>query len=84
MFARARWVVKGGQVIVRDGELVDAFPPAGGGMEYLGRTFCVAPPWDAGIENTLRAHFEAAYTIAFDNYPVQDEYVPYPEVVPCT
>jgi len=74
MFARARFVVKGGRIVVRDGELVDAFP---------GRTFCVAPAWDACIEKALRTHFDASYTISFDNYPVQDEYVPYPEVVPC-
>jgi formylmethanofuran dehydrogenase subunit A len=74
-FSRARFVIKGGRIVVRDGELVDAFP---------GRTFCVAPTWDARIEDVLRAHFEGSYTIAFDNYPVQDEYVPYREVVPCT
>jgi formylmethanofuran dehydrogenase subunit A len=75
MFSRARFVVKGGRIVVRDGELVDAFP---------GRTFCVAPAWDVRIEQALRAHFETSYTIAYDNYPVQDEYVPYREVVPCT
>jgi formylmethanofuran dehydrogenase subunit A len=74
MFSCARFVVKGGRIVVRDGELVDAFP---------GRTFCVAPPWDARIEQALRTHFEASYTIAFDNYPVQNEYVPFCEVVPC-
>ena len=74
MFSRASWVVKGGRVVIREGELVDAFP---------GRTFCVAPPWDARIESALRAHFEASYTVSFDNYPVQDEYVPHSEVVPC-
>ena len=74
MFSRARFVLKGGRIVVREGELVDAFP---------GRTFCVTPPWDVHIEAALRAHFEAAYTIAFENYPVQDEYVPTPEVVPC-
>lgn len=74
MFSRARFVVKDGRFVVRDGELVDTLP---------GRSFCVAPSWDGQIEEALRAHFEGAYTIAFQNYPVQDEYVPYREVVPC-
>jgi formylmethanofuran dehydrogenase subunit A len=74
MFSRARFVVKSGRIVVRDGELVDAFP---------GRTFCVAPPWGVQIEGALRAHFEASYTIAFDNYPVQDEYLPRQEEISC-
>ncbi len=74
-FARARFVLKGGRVVVRDGVLVDAFP---------GRTFGVAPAWDSRIEDALRAYFEGAYTISLDNYPVQDEYVPDLEVISCS
>ncbi len=74
MFSRACYVVKDGRVVVRDGELVEDFP---------GRTFCVAPPWDRGVEADVRAHFERAYTVAFENYPVQDEYLPHNEVVAC-
>jgi len=74
MFSRACYVVKDGRVVVRDGELVEDFP---------GRTFCVAPPWDRGIEADVRAYFERAYTVAFENYPVQDEYLPHNEVVAC-
>jgi formylmethanofuran dehydrogenase subunit A len=74
MFRRARHVIKGGQVVVRDGELVAA-PP--------GRTWCVAPPWDRGLEPELRAYFERACTVGLDNYPVQDAYLPHIELVPC-
>jgi len=74
MFARPRYVLKSGQVVVRDGQLV---------REQPGRTLYVAPPYDAGIEKALRAHFEECYTISFDNYPVAPEYLPHGEIVPC-
>ena len=74
MFSRAHYVVKSGRVVVREGRLVGACP---------GRTLHVAPPWDQGIKRDVRAYFERAYTVAFDNYPVQDEYLPYCEVIPC-
>jgi len=74
MFARPRYVLKGGEVVVRDGQLVRELP---------GRTLYVAPPYDPGIEADLRAHFEECYTISFDNYPVAPEYLPHGQVVPC-
>ena len=74
MFARPRYVLKSGQVVVRDGQLVRELP---------GRTLYVAPPYDAGIEKALRAHFEECYTISFDNYPVAPEYLPHSEVILC-
>ncbi len=74
MFAHPRYVLKDGDVVVRDGRLVHERP---------GRTLHVTPPYDAGIEADLRAHFEARYTISFDNYPVAAEYSPHREVVPC-
>ena len=74
MFSHARYVIKGGKVIVENGKVVQNLP---------GRTFYVAPPWERGIETLIRDHFEHNYTIAFDNYPVQEEYLPLHEVVPC-
>lgn len=74
MFARPRYVLKGGEVVARDGQVVQA---------CLGRTFYVAPPYDPGIEADLRAHFEECYTISFDNYPVAPEYLPHGTVIPC-
>ncbi len=74
MFAHPRYVLKDGEVVVRDGRLV---------RERPGRTLYVAPPYDPGIETDLRAHFEACYTISFDNYPVAPEYLPHGKVIPC-
>jgi formylmethanofuran dehydrogenase subunit A len=75
MFSRARHVIKSGQIVVRDGALV-AVPP--------GRTLYIAPPWDRALEPELRAYFERAYTVAWENYPVQDAYLPHAAEVPCT
>jgi formylmethanofuran dehydrogenase subunit A len=74
MFSRARIVVKGGRVVLREGELVETL---------TGRTLHVAPPWDPQIEGELRTCFGRSYTVSFDNYAVQDEYAPNSEVVPC-
>ncbi len=61
MFARPRYVLKDGVIIVRDGKLL---------CERPGRTLYVEPPYDSSIEPHLRKHFETHYTISFDNYPV--------------
>jgi formylmethanofuran dehydrogenase subunit A len=74
MFAHPRYVLKGGEVVVRDGQLV---------CECPGHTLYVTPPYDPGIEADLRTHFEECYTISFDNYPVAPEYLPHCEVIPC-
>ena len=74
MFAHPRYVLKDGEIVVRDGHLV---------RERPGRTLYVAPPYDPGIEADLRAHFQECYTISLDNYPVAAEYLPHCEVVPC-
>ncbi len=74
MFAHPRYVIKDGEVIVREGQLT---------CERPGRTFYVSPPYDAKIEKDLRAHFKAFYTVSFDNYPVTLDYLPRSEVVPC-
>jgi formylmethanofuran dehydrogenase subunit A len=74
MFARPRYVLKGGEIVVRDGKIV---------RERPGRTLHVDPPYDPGIEPDLRAHFEESYTISFDNYAVAPEYLPHGQVIPC-
>jgi formylmethanofuran dehydrogenase subunit A len=75
MFAHPHYVLKDGEVVVRDGQIV---------RERSGRTLYVTPPYDPGIEADLRTHFEECYTISFDNYPVAAEYLPHYQVVPCT
>ncbi len=74
MFARPRYVLKDGQVVVRDGRLVRQRP---------GRTLYVAPPYDRAVEAHIRAHFEACYTVAFDNYPVSSDCLAHGQAVAC-
>jgi formylmethanofuran dehydrogenase subunit A len=71
-FSRPKYVIKGGEIVVKDGEVVKA---------PEGRTFWV----DAGGEATdeIRETFSKYYTINFENYPVQDEYLPRGEVIRC-
>jgi formylmethanofuran dehydrogenase subunit A len=74
MFARPAYVLKEGEIVARDGQLVQDRP---------GRTLYVAPDYDPGIERDLRAHFEENYTLSFDNYPVAPEYLPHGQAIPC-
>ena len=66
MFAAPRYVIKGGQVIVEDGELRHA--PAG---ELLR----VAVDYDAEIANTLRPLLEAHYSVQPASYPVREPWL---------
>ena len=66
MFAMPRYVIKGGRVVVRDGELVEAL---------AGDLLRVAAPHDPAIEDVLRERFEEHYTVQFDNYPVREPWL---------
>jgi formylmethanofuran dehydrogenase subunit A len=61
MFATPRYVIKGGQVIVEEGELRRT--PAGDLLR-------VAADHDAEIERTLGPLFDEHYSVQFANYPV--------------
>jgi formylmethanofuran dehydrogenase subunit A len=61
MFARPRYVYKGGALVARDGAAV---------AHVQGCSFSVAPPYDPAIETDLRGHFKEAYTVELDNYSV--------------
>jgi len=74
MFASPRYVVKDGEIVVKDGNVV---------REHQGRTLYVEPAYDLGIEEELRRYFEDYYTIQFENYPVAPDYVPRGEIVAC-
>jgi formylmethanofuran dehydrogenase subunit A len=63
MFATPRYVIKGGRVVVEDGELREA--PAGDLLR-------VAADHDVAIERTLRPLFEEHYTVQLANYPVRE------------
>jgi formylmethanofuran dehydrogenase subunit A len=61
MFSTPRYVVKGGVVVVEEGQLRRA--PAG-------RRLHVRPDYDAGIQRDLRTFFDRFGTVSFDNYPI--------------
>ena len=62
MFASPRYVIKGGVLVVQEGQLRRA--PAG-------RRLRLSPAHDAAVVRDLRRHFESYGTVAFDNFPVQ-------------
>ena len=62
MFAAPRYVVKGGTLVVEEGQLRRA--PAG-------RRLHVRPGYDEALLPDLRGHFETYSTVAFENYPVE-------------
>jgi formylmethanofuran dehydrogenase subunit A len=62
MFARPRYVIKGGVLVVEEGQLRRA--PAG-------RRLRVSPGHDTAVLRDLRRHFDAHATVAFENFPVR-------------
>jgi formylmethanofuran dehydrogenase subunit A len=66
MFSYPRYVIKGGEVVIEEGELRNVVE---------GRGFVVKPTYDETIENYLRPLFQQHYTMSFDNYPVAPERV---------
>lgn len=74
MFEAPRYVIKGGQVIVEDGELR---------MPVDGKTLHIAPAYDPAIESELKDFFERYYSVQFGNYAVGAECVELAEVVSC-
>jgi len=74
MFAKPRYVFKDGVLVVRDGAVVAEVP---------GRTFYVAPPHDPSVESEIRAYFEHAYTVSYENYAVLSGDLAHTEPVAC-
>ena len=66
MFATPRYVIKGGRLIVEDGELRAA--PAGDLLR-------VAADYDEEIERTLEPLFEERYSVQLSNYPVREPWL---------
>jgi formylmethanofuran dehydrogenase subunit A len=66
MFCRPRYVIKGGRVIVEDGELRET--PAGDLLR-------VAAGHDDAIGQTLRPLFEEHYSVQLANYPVREPWL---------
>lgn len=74
--SRAKYTIKGGEIVVRDGEIV-AVPQ--------GRTYWVdasVPEADAArVKADLASKFAKYYSIQMSNYMVQDAYVTRPRVI---
>ena len=61
MFATPRFVIKGGELVVEEGQLRRA--PAG-------RRLHVRPGYDRAVERRLQRHFERYSTVSFEHYGV--------------
>jgi len=62
MFSTPRYVLKGGTLVVEEGELRRA--PAGGRLH-------VRPAYDAAAERDIKRYFDQYATVSFENYPVR-------------
>jgi len=71
-FSKTRYTIKEGRVVAVNGEIVDSFQ---------GRTFWADA--QGGVTDEVREAFAKYYTVSFENYPVQDDYLPRAEAVPC-
>jgi formylmethanofuran dehydrogenase subunit A len=74
MFGHPRYVIKGGEIVVEDGD-IRATPH--------GREFLVKPDYDESIVDYLQPLFEDYYTMAFENYPVELERIEEADVRQC-
>ena len=66
MFSHPRYVIKGGQVVVEDGEL-RAAPP--------GHLLRVRAGHDEAVADALRPIFGERYSVQFDSYPVSEPWL---------
>ena len=74
MFARPRYVIKSGRVVVRDGRAV---------QECFGRRFLPDLPDRDDVTYWLAPEFARLYSVSFSNYPIDRERFEPCEVVPC-
>jgi formylmethanofuran dehydrogenase subunit A len=66
MFELPRFVIKGGEIVVEQGEIR---------QDLYGRTLHVLPAYDEGVVRDIEDWFEEFYTIQFANYPVDPSYL---------
>ena len=74
MFTHPRYVLKGGTVVVEEGEIRALAE---------GRVFLVHPEYDPAIEDYIRPTFQKLYTLSFENYPTEMTRLKHPETVAC-
>ena len=70
MFAYPRYVIKGGEVVIEEGEIRKTVE---------GKGLLVRPTYDEKIEDFIRPLFQQYYTMSFDNYPVEMERIEHPD-----
>jgi formylmethanofuran dehydrogenase subunit A len=66
MFEHPIYVLKGGELVLREGEIV---------KHLFGRTLFVDPPEPVEIQKELREDFEKFYTVQYDNYMLPVEHL---------
>jgi formylmethanofuran dehydrogenase subunit A len=64
MFELPRYVVKGGRIVVENGEVRQSVD---------GTTLHVRPSFDEGAVPLIRDWFQSRYTVQFNNYSVEEE-----------
>jgi formylmethanofuran dehydrogenase subunit A len=74
MFAYPRYVLKGGEVVIEEGEIRKTVE---------GKGLLVRPAYDEKIDEYIRPLFQQYYTMSFDNYPVELDRIEHPDVHPC-
>ncbi len=74
MFEHPRYVLKGGEVVVEEGDIRKVVD---------GREHVVRPSHDENIREYLRPLFEQYYTMSFENYPVEMERIEGAEIRDC-
>ena len=74
MFAYPRYVLKGGEVVLEEGEIRKT---------VAGKGLLVRPAYDEKIEEFIRPLFQQYYTMSFDNYPVEIDRIDHPEIHSC-
>ena len=71
MFALSALRIKGGEVVVEEGEIRE--------VRRRARSSSSSPTYDPAIEDFIRPLFQQYYTMSFDNYPVELERIEHPE-----
>ncbi len=74
MFEHPRYVLKGGEVVIEDGEIREA---------PQGREFLVKPSYDPDTDDFMRPLFEDRYVMSFENYPVEIERIEHAQLQEC-
>ena len=74
MFAYPRYVLKGGEVVIEEGEIRKTVE---------GKGILVQPTYEPKIEDYIRPLFQQYYTMSFDNYPVEMDRIEHPDLRAC-